>query len=166
MFLSVLLIFTIDREWIFVFIFLLCGITDILDGFLARKLQLQSAFGARLDSLADLLLFGAMLVSVLITAGEAMKDFYPFLAVIVGIRLLNLLIAGIKYHCFLILHTWGNKLTGILAYAFVCFYVILKWDGILYTVLTIAALSAAEELLIHLSSKHPPDPDRRGLFWK
>lgn len=163
--LSVLLIFTIYQKWIFVCIFLLCGLTDVLDGYLARKWKLNGRFGAKLDSIADLLLFGVSLVSILLIVGERLARFYPFLAIIVGIRLLNLTVAAVKYHSFLILHTWGNKITGILIYISICLYIIMKWDGILYIVLTIAGLSAVEELLIHISSDNP-DPDRKGLFWK
>ena len=34
-------------------IYLIAGLTDILDGFLARRWGVESKFGARLDSLAD-----------------------------------------------------------------------------------------------------------------
>ena len=34
-------------------LYLIAGITDMLDGFLARKWGMESKFGARLDNLAD-----------------------------------------------------------------------------------------------------------------
>ena len=37
----------------------LCGISDMLDGFLARRLHCESESGARLDSVADILFTGA-----------------------------------------------------------------------------------------------------------
>lgn len=39
---------------------LAAGICDLLDGFLARKLKVQSEFGLQLDSLADLITFGVL----------------------------------------------------------------------------------------------------------
>lgn len=39
---------------LFVSCYLLAGVSDMLDGFLARKLCVTSDFGARLDSVADL----------------------------------------------------------------------------------------------------------------
>ena len=45
--------------WIF---YLSGGLTDILDGFLARKLHLESAFGARLDSIADFAFAGCLTI--------------------------------------------------------------------------------------------------------
>jgi len=37
----------------FITCYLLCGISDILDGYLARKLKAQSALGSNLDTFAD-----------------------------------------------------------------------------------------------------------------
>ena len=37
-------------------LYLIAGLTDMLDGFLARRWGVESKFGARLDSLADLVL--------------------------------------------------------------------------------------------------------------
>ena len=37
------------------------GLTDVLDGWLARRTGTTSQFGARLDSIADLLFYGVLL---------------------------------------------------------------------------------------------------------
>ena len=45
-----------------IFLILIGGLTDFLDGYLARKYDHKSAFGAKLDPLADkILLFGPMI---------------------------------------------------------------------------------------------------------
>lgn len=48
--------------WLAAAIFLAAGITDMLDGYLARKLQQESRFGAFLDPVADKLMVAAALV--------------------------------------------------------------------------------------------------------
>ena len=47
---------------VFIFLILIGGLTDFLDGYLARKYDHKSAFGAKLDPLADkILLIGPMI---------------------------------------------------------------------------------------------------------
>ena len=47
---------------IFIFLILISGITDFLDGYFARKYDLTSVYGAKLDPLADkILLLGPMI---------------------------------------------------------------------------------------------------------
>ena len=50
-----LLLFTKAFSPAFYAIYSICGISDVLDGFLARRTGATSEFGARLDSVADLL---------------------------------------------------------------------------------------------------------------
>lgn len=56
-------------------IFLIAGITDWLDGYLARKMSLETAFGAFLDPVADKLMVAFVLV--LVVQAEA----NPYLAI-------------------------------------------------------------------------------------
>ncbi len=47
---------------VFIFLFLIAGLTDFLDGYFARKYDHKSVFGAKLDPLADkILLIGPMI---------------------------------------------------------------------------------------------------------
>ena len=56
----ILLIFPLRSAW-FLAVYTLAGLTDALDGWLARKTGTVSEFGARLDSVADLLFYGVLL---------------------------------------------------------------------------------------------------------
>ena len=49
--------------WIF---YLSAGLTDVPDGFLARKLHRESGFGAGLDSIADFVFAGCLILFVVI----------------------------------------------------------------------------------------------------
>jgi len=51
------------NEWLALFIFVVAAITDWLDGYLARKMELISSFGKLMDPLADKMLVCAALVA-------------------------------------------------------------------------------------------------------
>ncbi|HCY54010.1 MAG TPA: CDP-diacylglycerol--glycerol-3-phosphate 3-phosphatidyltransferase, partial [Oceanicaulis sp.] len=71
-------------------IFLSAALTDWLDGWLARRLDAQSALGELLDPIADKVLTGAYLVAYTVIAGGN-----PALAVPVGVILVrDILITG------------------------------------------------------------------------
>ena len=58
------LIFLRPLSAIFYWIYTLAGVTDALDGWIARKTKTASEFGARLDSIADLFFYAVMLVRI------------------------------------------------------------------------------------------------------
>ena len=65
--LSVLLFFITNYWILFLVIYFVCGISDVLDGFLARKFKWQTKTGARLDSLADFTFFFAAFFRMLLS---------------------------------------------------------------------------------------------------
>ena len=96
-------------------LYLIAGLTDILDGFLARRWGVESKFGARLDSLADFVL--------VLAVGYKL---FPWLKLPVALWMMIGLIALVKasnaFSVYLVkqriefLHTKANKLTGLLLF--------------------------------------------------
>lgn len=73
-------------------VFVAAALTDWLDGWLARRLDVQSALGALLDPIADKVLTGAYLVAYTFIAGGN-----PALAVPVAIILLrDIVVTGLR----------------------------------------------------------------------
>lgn len=156
------LLFAVEQQTLFLFLYLLGGITDVLDGYIARKLRLQSELGARLDSFADLLYFAAVLFWIVLHYGAEMRRFVPCLLLIGLVRCVNVSIAAYKYRSLVILHTWGNKAAGLLVFIAPFF---LRWNQapLLWLTCAVAFLSAAEETIIHLTSARL-DVNRQSIF--
>ena len=140
-------------------LYTLCGVSDMLDGWAARRLNAVSEQGARLDSAADLLLCTAAMVRLLPVLWALLPPavWYGAAAVLV-LRLISYGVAAVKYRRFAPLHTWLNKLTGAAVFA-IPYGLLTPWSVPICAVACgLAALAAAEELLIHLcSGAYAPD---------
>ena len=111
----------------------LCGISDIVDGWLARRLKCVTKTGALLDSLADIC-FVACCVWKLLPILELPQWLWPWAGVIVLIKVVNQLSALVMYrHCYFP-HTAANKATGFLLFIAV--------PMTFYTVIPIAIVAA------------------------
>jgi CDP-diacylglycerol--glycerol-3-phosphate 3-phosphatidyltransferase len=133
----------------FFVIYIICGISDMLDGYVARKLGIQSKFGEKLDSAADLIMV-AVLISVLYPIINIPPTIAYWIVAIVIIRMLSIIIVLIKYKTFGILHTVGNKVTGLMLFLFP---IIIQSEVLIYLLCATASISALEELFIHILSK-------------
>ena len=151
---SLCLIFLSSGSLGFFVVYTLAGLTDALDGWFARKTGTTSDFGARLDSMADLLFYGVVLVRFFPILWQTLpREIWYAIAGILLVRLAAYTAAAMKYHRFSSLHTWLNKLTG--AVVFLLPYVLAVSPGVGYcwAVCATAFASSTEELLIHLFRK-------------
>ena len=149
--LSLFLPFLPLRSAGFFAVYTVTGLTDVLDGWLARRTGTTSQFGARLDSIADLLFYGVLLFRLFpVLCRRLPGEIWYAVGAILLIRLMAYGIAAAKYHRFASLHTWLNKLTG--GAIFLLPYVLSGPGGIGYSwgVCLIAFAASAEELAIHL----------------
>lgn len=96
----------------------MCGVSDMLDGYLARKLNAESKTGAVLDSVADFC-FVACCAIRLIPVVQIPTWLWIWAGVIVAIKVVNQVSALIVCKGFRFPHTPANKLTGLLLFLFV-----------------------------------------------
>ena len=92
-----------------------CGISDMLDGYLARKLHAESKTGAVLDSVADIC-FVACCTIRLIPVLHIPTWLWIWAGVIVAIKIVSQISALIVCKRFCFPHTKANKLTGLLLF--------------------------------------------------
>ena len=135
----------------FLWIYALTGLTDVLDGWIARKTKTASPFGARLDSIADLRFYAVMLLRVFPALWQLLPGgIWYAVAGILAIRVSAYLVAAVKYRLFASMHTYLNKLTGLAVFA-IPFLLPTGYAAVYcWGVCLVAAASAMEELAIHL----------------
>ena len=96
-------------------LYIVCGISDIADGWLARKLKCVTKSGALLDSLADIC-FVACCAWKLLPILELPQWLWLWAGVIVAIKVVNQLSALVMYGRCCFPHTLANKATGFLLF--------------------------------------------------
>lgn len=149
---SAILLFTVPMSGLFFLLYIICGASDILDGYIARKMNSASTFGAVLDSIADFL-FTAVILFKLIMIIKLAFWMLIWLTLIVIIKITTLLIGFKKYHSFAFLHTYMNKITGALLFCFPLFYVALGIVPTAFMLLGTATIAAGEEFIINLTAR-------------
>ena len=96
-------------------LYIVCGISDIADGWLARKLKCVTRTGALLDSLADIC-FVACCAWKLLPILELPQWLWLWAGVIVAIKVVNQLSAVLVHGRCCFPHTLANKWAGFLLF--------------------------------------------------
>ncbi len=141
---SILMLFFQMTSIPFYVLYLLCGLSDVLDGIVARKTNTVSTFGARLDTIADYL----FVVILLIKIGSEFDVpvwLWIWMVAIAGIKIVNVLWGFVCTKRFIVEHTILNKVTGVLLFLlpFTLVWVDLKYSAMVICV--VATISAIQE---------------------
>ncbi len=148
--LSVLLLFFFGNATIFFSIYIAAGLTDVLDGFIARKYRVVSELGAKLDSAGDLFFYGVLTAYLIVVHQEFFYYYLWYLIFIAAVRIINIITGFVKYKKFIGIHTYANKLTGFLIFALpIVLY--FNFSVVLNISLIIASIASVEEFLIIIS---------------
>jgi CDP-diacylglycerol--glycerol-3-phosphate 3-phosphatidyltransferase len=106
--LSVAMVFLTTFPIAFWTVYALAGLSDALDGFVARKFISESVFsGDKLDSFADLA-FEVSIAIVFVIAVSVPPWVWIGVAAVALIRIASLVVSLIRYHALGFLHTYAS----------------------------------------------------------
>ena len=141
----------------FYIVYGVAGVSDALDGFIARKFHLESKFGSILDSVSDWIFLGVMAVKIAPTLIELLAIWnWIIFAVPLGLQIIAYIICAFKFKRFSSIHTYMNKLmsASIFFYPFVFIGFIRPLYEIYGAIFgSLAILGSIELIIIHLISK-------------
>lgn len=99
----------------FYILYLFCGLTDMVDGTIARKTNTASDFGARLDTVADIIFVAVCFVKIL-----PLMDFpawlWTWIVAIAIVKTGNVVWGLVREKKLISMHTMLNKVTGFLLF--------------------------------------------------
>jgi CDP-diacylglycerol--glycerol-3-phosphate 3-phosphatidyltransferase len=156
------LLFVEPLSAFFFSVYFFCCVSDVIDGYIARKTHTTSKSGEMLDSIADFVLTAVMLaVFVPLLAWEKWMLFW--IGAIAVVRFASLIIGFAKYRAFASLHTYTNKVTGVACACIPIFHLFLGLHVTAFLVCVVASLSAFEELSITIGAREL-NRNRKSIF--
>ena len=112
---SIVLLFCPVFSPAFYVFYIAAGLSDMLDGFVARKTDTVSKFGARLDTIADFVLVVVCLIKLLpILSIPAWL--YIWIGIIALIKVVNIISGFVVQKRFVAVHSVMNKASGFLLF--------------------------------------------------
>jgi len=162
-FLLVLLWFE-ERE-LFTWFLLISYTTDMIDGYLARRLKITSARGSQLDSMGDQITFIIGLIGLLVFETDFINKNYIIILIAFTPYIIQMLIAYRKYGKATAFHTYLAKLSALVQGVFilwVLFFGPLYW--LFYSMLILGLLETIEEITLIFMYKEWAS-DIKGIYW-
>jgi len=101
----------------FYIFYIVAGLTDVIDGWVARRMGIVSEFGSKLDSIADIILVVVTLLMIVPTLDVPLW-LWIWIVVIIAIKVINPLSGYLIFKKFIMKHTLMNKVTGLLLFLF------------------------------------------------
>ena len=108
---SILMLFFPAFSGSFYACYIIAGITDMIDGTVARKLGTSSQFGEKLDTVADFI-FAAAALFKLLPVMKISMTIWIWTGLIAVIKLINIISGFVVQKRFVTVHSLANKITG------------------------------------------------------
>ena len=154
----------------FFIVYSLSGISDALDGFVARKFHLESRIGSVLDSISDIVFLGVMAAKIFPTLLELLA-LWNWLLIIVPIffHFVAYIICAIKFKKFSAIHTYANKVMSAAIFFFPFTFIgFIKplYESYLGVFGSVAIFAGVEIVLIHIFTKQYSEKNKSIFLLK
>jgi len=135
---------------------LLAGLTDVLDGPVARRSGGVTRFGSQLDSVADMLIITSMVIWLRLLRPEFFRMYATPILIWAMLGIMTLLLGWVRFRRLGDVHLWSAKVAGVLGYLFTVY--MLAWEGpaapFFWIAIGAAYLSAGETLIVMATQSH------------
>lgn len=153
-----------ERE-LFTWFLLISYVTDMIDGFLARKLKITSSRGSQLDSLGDQITFVIGLIGLLVFEFNFIKENHLLLMLIFIPYIIQMLIAFRKYGKATAFHTYLAKLSALVQGVFILWSLFFEPLYLLfYITIVLGVLETIEEITLIFMYDQWVD-GVKGIYW-
>ena len=137
--------------WFYIF-YLFCGLSDMIDGVIARKTGAESKFGAKLDTVSD---FVFMLVcGVKILPRVCIPVWlWVWMILIALVKMFNILLVFIRNRKLISIHSVLNKITGFVLFVLPLTLTFIEPTYSFATVSLLATIASIQEVYFVLKGR-------------
>ena len=146
-----LLFLPLSSAWFYA-LYLLCGLSDMIDGTVARKTNSASAFGARLDTVSDFVFMSVALIKF-VPHFHIPVWLWIWIGIIAMIKLGNAVFGFVRTKKLISPHTVMNKIAGLLLFLLPVTISFVDLTCTLPIVCTVATVAAIHEVHDRYSEK-------------
>lgn len=141
---SIALLFFPVFSPVFYVLYIVAGVSDMIDGAVARKTGTVSEFGSRLDTIADIVFVAVCLIKLLPVL-DVPVWLYIWIGIIALIKAANIVAGYIRQKKFISVHSATNKVTGALLFLLplTLAFIDLRYSAVV--VCTIATVASIQE---------------------
>ena len=139
-----LLFIPLSSAWFYVF-YLFCGLTDMIDGTIARKTETSSKFGARLDTVADFVFMFVCSIKILALIHVPVW-LWVWIIVVALIKIFNIALVFIHKKKLISIHSVLNKTTGFALFLLPLSLIFVETTYSVVTVCVIATIAVMQEV--------------------
>ncbi|WP_438748299.1 CDP-alcohol phosphatidyltransferase family protein [Pararhizobium sp. O133] len=133
-----------------VIVYLVASITDLLDGWIARRSGRASEYGSRLDAIVDNVFSVAILFFLTISYPGLIARHGLALTILFGGPLLYLLVSWFLTGRLMMFHFWSAKAGALLLFATWPFIHVTGWEAIIGIAAAVVGFSRVEQIIFIL----------------
>lgn len=162
----VLIVFIfLDERLIFAILLLISFLSDAVDGYLARKMNIVTQRGAQLDSIGDAITFCVGLGGILRFEYSFVLEYIVIIGLAFGLYLFQLFMAYWRYGMPSSFHTYLAKLSAILQAGFMLYLLFFGVQLWLFYLATFFSIIETIEEIILIVIFPTWKANVKGLFW-
>ena len=140
-------------------------VTDALDGWIARHFHLETEFGARLDSLADIGTYFAAFLGFVILERDFVWAHIVAWGALFAFKVIPHGVSIWRFGRSTSLHLYSSKATGYVQGIFVFTYFAVGYSAWYFYVMIVFSILASVEKLVILLVIPELESNMRGLYW-
>ena len=139
-----LLFIPLSSAWFYI-LYLLCGLTDMIDGAIARKMGAVSKFGARLDTASDFVFMFVCSIKMLPLIHIPVW-LWIWIIIVALIKIFNIALVFIRKKKLISIHSVLNKTTGFTLFLLPLSLTFIKTTYNVVTVCVLATIAVMQEV--------------------